>query len=69
MRLARLREMGFDRSYHVPFTKSFHVSCSQCEALCINGIPAHETGCINQRYSCKGCDTLLDYNGYCQDCR
>jgi len=45
MKLAQLKSLGFDKSYHIPFTKSFHVECSQCEALCINGIPTHETGC------------------------
>jgi len=49
MKLNDLRNLGFDKSYHVPFTKQFHVGCSQCEALCINGIPCHETGCLNEK--------------------
>ena len=49
MNLAQLKEMGFDKSYHVPFTKEFKVACSQCCALAINGFPTHETGCPNQR--------------------
>jgi len=68
MKLATLRQLGFDGSYHVPFTKSYHVNCSQCQALCINGYPTHETGCPNQVFECKGCDTLINYKGYCQDC-
>jgi len=49
MNLNKLKELGFDQSKHIPFTKQYHVSCSQCEALCINGMPTHETGCPNQR--------------------
>ncbi len=49
MRLQDLINKGFDNSEHVPFTKRFYVACSQCEALCINGIPTHETGCINTK--------------------
>ncbi len=49
MRLRELRNMGFDNSRHVPFTKNFYVACSQCEALCINGMPTHEIGCINDK--------------------
>jgi hypothetical protein len=47
--LNKLKELGFDQSKHIPFTKQYHVSCSQCEALCIFGMPTHETGCPNQR--------------------
>ena len=47
MKLKELRELGFDNSYHIPFTKEFHVGCSQCDAMFINGIPCHETGCPN----------------------
>ena len=68
MRLAQLRTLGFDESYHVPFSKMFKVRCSQCRACAINGIPCHETGCPNTRYECKGCNALLNYRGYCQDC-
>lgn len=45
----RLRSQGFDRT-----TKSedgyWRVRCSQCEALVINGIACHETGCPNQKH-------------------
>jgi hypothetical protein len=44
-----LRKQGFDRSEVVPFERSWRVRCSQCEALCINGIPTHERGCPNSR--------------------
>ena len=69
MNLQELRSLGFDLSKHVPFSKSYRVRCSQCEALCINGIPTHETGCPNQTYECKGCNAIISYNGYCEDCR
>ena len=46
--LRYLREtLGFDQTEHIPFTKRYRVRCSQCEALCINGIPCHETGCLH----------------------
>ena len=46
-RLKQLRKQGFDRSYH--YVRSYKVRCSQCEAVCINGIPTHETGCPNAK--------------------
>lgn len=67
--LDRLRAQGFDESYHVPFTKQYKVRCSQCEAVCINGMATHETGCSNQRFECKGCNQVIDYRGYCEECR
>jgi hypothetical protein len=47
-RLERLHAMGFDRSEPVPFTRTFHVRCSRCAALVINGFPVHERGCPNE---------------------
>ena len=47
-KLQRLIDRGFDRSEHIPFTSSWRIRCSQCEALVINGIPAHERGCPNE---------------------
>ena len=67
--LASLRAQGFDDSYNVPFTKTYKVKCSQCDALAINGIPCHEQGCPNQKHECKGCNAVLEYRGYCEDCR
>lgn len=34
---------------------SVHVSCSQCEALCICGIATHERGCPNTPHDCQEC--------------
>ena len=69
MNLNKLRMHGFDNSYHIPFTKEYQLRCSQCKALSINGIPTHETGCINRKYDCKGCNNIIDYHGYCEDCQ
>lgn len=44
----RLRRKGFDDSLYVG-GKRWKVRCSRCEALVINGIPAHEEGCPNFR--------------------
>lgn len=44
-----LRGLGFDESTYNRSDNSWRVRCSQCEALCINGYPTHETGCPNQR--------------------
>ena len=66
MTLHEVIELGFDGSSKNG--KFVRIRCSQCEAVFINGIPCHETGCPHTRYACKGCDTILDYNGYCEDC-
>lgn len=68
-KLNELRALGFDESKHIPFTKSYLAKCSGCMVLVINGTPCHEKGCSNKKYECKGCNTLLTYHGYCEDCR
>ena len=47
-RVEKLRRAGFDRSYAIPFERSWQVRCSQCKTLVINGMACHETGCPNQ---------------------
>lgn len=54
--------------------------CTQCEMLSINGIPCHETGCVNAgAIKCAGCNetvqrhkvfTANDWDGiqYCKPC-
>lgn len=70
MNLATLRNLGFDNAKHVPFTKQYHVACSQCQALAINGTPTHEHGCPNAVKECHGCNALIPINQkYCQDCQ
>jgi hypothetical protein len=68
MNLKKLRDLGFDESSHIPFTKNFSVKCSQCNALVLNGVPCHEIGCCNITHECKGCNTLIKFKGYCSDC-
>lgn len=70
MDIHRLRADGFDQSEHVPFTRNYRVRCSQCEALVINGVPCHETGCPNEVHECKGCNNRVSRRGaYCEDCQ
>ena len=69
MTLQTLIALGFDRSSHVAFTKQFKVRCSQCEALVINNVPCHETGCPNARHECKGCNEFIPLrHTYCANC-
>lgn len=65
--LRHLNSFGFDESYNT--SSGVKVKCSQCEALVINGVATHETGCSNQKYECKGCNNLISYKGYCEDCQ
>lgn len=46
------RSRGFDRAKVVTENgeKYVYVACSQCQAICINGVPTHEKGCPNERY-------------------
>lgn len=48
MTLTELINLGFDLSRPIPDSNTNKVRCSQCEALVINGVPAHETGCPNR---------------------
>jgi hypothetical protein len=67
--LDALRARGFDRSYHVPFTKTFEVRCSQCAALVINNIATHERGCPHDSHECHGCNARIPVNRrYCEEC-
>lgn len=47
----QLRRRGFDRTSYDRSEGAYHVSCTQCEALVINGYACHETGCPNKRRS------------------
>lgn len=53
-----VEERGFDRC-HPTGRRGVHVGCSQCEALCINGIACHETGCPNQTRACDECGASI----------
>jgi len=48
---ARLRRQGFDRTRYERSGGYYQLSCSQCEAITINGVACHETGCPNARRS------------------
>jgi len=74
-RLDQLFRLGFDDSYRVgrneagQFSKAIRVSCSQCEALVICGVPCHETGCPNQTGTCRECgDTVPNRARICESC-
>jgi hypothetical protein len=60
---------GFDRSTWSLADRAHHVRCSQCAALVINGVPAHERGCPNQTHECAGCNARVGrWQTYCEDC-
>lgn len=55
--LNSLLDQGFDQSYKT--RDGVRPSCSQCQAVCINGVACHETGCPNgRRYTCQECGTI-----------
>lgn len=63
-----VENLGFDNSRLMPF-KGVTVGCSQCQAVCVNGTPCHETGCPNERHECFECDTLVPKGvRLCDDC-
>ena len=69
MKLADLRARGFDAAYHIPFTGQYHVACSACEALVINGTPTHEQGCPHATQECRGCTARVPVGvRFCRDC-
>jgi hypothetical protein len=49
--IEKIKLDGFDRSYTKD--KIIHVKCSQCEAMVINGVACHETGCPNAKKNRK----------------
>jgi hypothetical protein len=64
----RLIALGFDKSSGGE--GSLCVRCSQCEAMVIQGVPTHETGCPNAKHECKGCNAIVGRNvTYCPDCQ
>lgn len=69
MSLDQLLALGFDLS--APSSgRNYSVRCSQCAALVINGMPAHETGCPHAMHECHGCNTLVPVRvRYCEDCQ
>lgn len=70
-RLPSVLAQGFDRSTHTFGRPNLiSVACSQCQALVINGVPCHETGCPNIVHECRGCNAIVPRRGmYCADCQ
>ena len=68
IQLSILHGQGFTESYQTG-RKTVRVKCQNCEALVINGVACHETGCDMATYECKGCNEIIDYRGYCADCQ
>lgn len=69
-RMAQLMADGFDHCRFVGMGSQIRVGCSQCEAVVINGVPCHETGCPHQTFECKGCNVRVSHRGaYCADCQ
>ncbi len=61
---------GFDLTDSRIRSRFARPKCSQCEALVINGVACHESGCPNQMHECKGCNTLIPrFHRYCADCQ
>jgi hypothetical protein len=52
--LEHLEQLGFDDCRSYPDDGTISVGCSQCQALCINGHPCHETGCPNMVHELQG---------------
>lgn len=67
--LNTLRLRGFASSSHIPFTKQYRVRCDCCEALVVNGVATHETGCDAAMHECNGCNAVIPARQrYCEDC-
>ena len=64
--IEKYESMGFDKTTVKHYTT--RLGCSGCDCYFINGIACHETGCPNTTYECKGCNEILDYQGYCAEC-
>lgn len=69
MNLTTAIKSGFDRSTQKAFSDAIYIRCSQCEAICVNGIPIHETGCPNEPSQCFECGDFIPRNHrYCAEC-
>ncbi len=68
MNLKKLKQLGFEGSRWVG-KGQYQVVCYDCQAMTINGVPAHELECPAKVQECRGCNNLVPYFGYCQDCQ
>ena len=64
---ARLIALGFERTY---ITRSgVRPVCDSCQALVINGVATHETGCHKRMRECSECNALIPIHfRQCDDC-
>lgn len=59
--------LGFDLSTQTQ--TRIRVRCSQCAAVCINGVPCHENQCPNATRECHGCNARIPAVAkFCPDC-
>jgi hypothetical protein len=75
--VSQLEALGFDLTTDTG-EGTLNIRCSRCEALAINGVPCHESGCPNQvhTYRCFecGCDVHMKGRPHplktllCEDC-
>lgn len=67
MNLDQAETLGFDASYRDG--EYVRIKCHYCEALVINGVPCHETGCTNQTHECFECGTPIPKRArLCESC-
>ena len=45
----RLRRLGFDDSVYDRSSGHWRVRCPRCQAVTVNGVPCHESGCVNAK--------------------
>lgn len=70
MTTAELEARGFDAC--VQGEGYLRIGCTQCDALVIQGVPCHETGCPNATKECAGCWAQIParaWTRYCEDCQ
>jgi hypothetical protein len=66
-RLDAIIANGFDLQHDRTPASTSDVRCSQCEALVINGVPCHESGCPNKPTICRECGNPVPKGERC-DC-
>ena len=67
--LERLEREGFDNS-RVSGAHTVRIGCTACDAIAIQGVACHESGCPNAQKECAGCNELVPMRvKYCEDCR
>lgn len=74
-RVQSLIDAGFDESEAARddlgrFSRRVRVKCSQCQALVINGMACHETGCLNvvRYWECFKCGYDVKQGETCDCC-